>query len=283
MSDFITDPLEKPKNLGKGHPGIDVILQELRAISSCLSQVEHSIHSQSNTRTSTPHRMRTSHSVGVQGCNEATWVVVPVSSSSVAVCFTSALPLSTMARAGCQYTSPPRTGYVTPYGQVVVPQLSYHLYPVRFSVVYTAPPTAVTSAYGSTVGSAWQGQSAARDARSMEFIPGLQQTRMQTTQGATAGHSSDCVVPTLLTLHNSADIQAQMNARLQALEQANQMNTAGTAEASIIVPDLSKKVTAGSKGGKIRKFLLPGPRIWILSELLGRDLSMRTLRKHNGC
>ena len=68
--------------------------------------IDFSINSQSNTRTSTPHRMRQSHSVAVQGCNEATRVAVPVSSSSVGVCFTSALPLSTMASAGCQYTSP---------------------------------------------------------------------------------------------------------------------------------------------------------------------------------
>ena len=132
------------------------------------------------------------------------------------------------------------TGYIPPYGQVVVPQLSYHVYPVHSSVVYTAPPTAVTSAYGSTVGSAWQGQSAARDV-SMEVIPGQQQTRMQTTQCATAGHSSDCVVPTLSTLCNSANIQAQVNTHLQELEQANQMNTAGTGDSSIIVPDLRKK------------------------------------------
>ena len=133
------------------------------------------------------------------------------------------------------------------------------------SVVYTATPTAVTSAYGSTVGSTWQGQSAARDVRGMGIILGQHQTRMQTTQGATAGHSSDCVVPTLSTLRNSADIQAQVNACLQELEQANQMNTACTGDSSIIVPDLSKKVTAGSKGGKVRRFLLPRGRIWLLS------------------
>ena len=155
---------------------------------------------------------------------------------------------------GCQDTSPPRTGYVPPYGQVVVPQSSYHLYPVHSSVVYTAPPPPPQ------LSCTWQGQSAARDGRSMEVVPGQQQTRMQTTQGATAGHSSDCVVPTLSTLRNSADIQAQVNTCLLELEQSNQMNTAGTGDSSIVVPDLSKKVTVGSKWGK-DKFLLPGPRI----------------------
>ena len=67
MSDLTTVPVEKPENLGKGHPGIDVVLQELRAISSRLLQVENSIDSQSNTRTSTPHRIRSVHSVVVQG------------------------------------------------------------------------------------------------------------------------------------------------------------------------------------------------------------------------
>ena len=116
------------------------------------------------------------------------------------------------------------------------------------SVVYTAPPTVVTSVQGSTAGSVWQGQSAARDGRGMEVIPGQQQTKIQTTQGATIGHSSDCMVPTLATLRNSADIQAQVNACLQELEQANRTNTAGTGDSSMVVPDLSKKVT-GSKGG----------------------------------
>ena len=150
------------------------------------------------------------------------------------------------------------------------------------SVVYTAPPKVVTSVQGSTAGSVWQGQRAARDGRGMEVIPGQQQTKIQTTQGATIGHSSDCVVPTLATLRNSADIQAQVNARLQELEQANRTNTAGTGDSSMVVPDLSKKVT-GSKGGKMKRFLLPGPKSWLLSELSGKDLSMRILLKHNGC
>ena len=169
------------------------------------------------------------------------------------------MPVSTMASVGCQYTSSPRIGYVPPYRQVVVPQSSYHLHPVHSSVVYTADPTAVTSVYGSTVGSRWQGQHAARNVRSMEVVPGQQQTRMQTTQGTTASHSADCVVPTLSTLHHSADIQAQVNARLQELEQVNQINTAGTGDFSIIVQYLSKKVISGNKGGgEIRRFLLPG-------------------------
>ena len=145
------------------------------------------------------------------------------------------------------------------------------------------PPTAITSVHGSTAGSVWQGQSVARDGRGMGVIPGQQQTKMQTTQGATIGHSSDCVVPTLATLRNSADIQAQVNARLQELEQANRTNTAGTGDSTMVVSDLSKKVTVGSKGGNIRRFLLPDPKIWLLSELSGRDLNMRTLLKHNGC
>ena len=148
MPDVNTVPSEKPENLGRGHPGIDVVLQELRAISSLLSQVEYSIDSQSNTRMSTPHRTRPFQSVTIQGCNEATGVAVPVSSSSVG-------PVSTMAGAGGQHTSPPRMRYVPPYGQVVVPQSSYHVYPVHSSVVYTAPPIAAISTYDS-IASSWQ-------------------------------------------------------------------------------------------------------------------------------
>ena len=110
IPDVHTVPFEKPENLGGGHPGIDVVLQELRAISSRLSQVERSIDSQSNTRTSTPHRTRPFQTVTTQGCNKATGVVVPVSSSSVGVGFTSVLPVSTMASAGFQHTSPPQDG-----------------------------------------------------------------------------------------------------------------------------------------------------------------------------
>ena len=118
MSDLTTVSLEKPENLYKSHPGGDMVLQELRAISSRLSQVEHSIDSQSNTRTSTPHRIPPVYSIVVQGCNEASGIAVPVSFSSVGVCFASGLPLSTMACVGCQYTSPLRIGYVP---QVVIP------------------------------------------------------------------------------------------------------------------------------------------------------------------
>ena len=210
IPDFSVVNFEKPENLGKGHPGIDVVLHELRAISSRLSHIEHSIDSQSNTRTSTPHRVRPSLSLVLQGSQEATGVAVPVSSSSVGVCFMSALPLSTMAGEGPQYTSPPRVGYRPPQGQVIASQSLYHAYPVHSSVVYTATPTVVTSTYGSSVPSAWQGQSAAGNGRNMEIGPGQQQTRMQVAQGATAGHVSDCVVPTLATLRNSADIQAQV-------------------------------------------------------------------------
>ena len=104
----------------------------------------------------------------------------------------------------------------------------------------------------------------------MEVVPAQQQTRMQNIQGTTAGHSADCVVPTLSTLRHSADIQAQVNAHLQELEQVNQMNTTGTGDSSVIVQDSSKKVISGSKGGgggKIRRFLLPGPRICLFLEL----------------
>ena len=259
MPDVNTVLFEKPENLGRGHPGIDVVLQELRAISSRLSQVEHSIDSQSNTRTSTPHRMQPFQSVVEQGCNETTGVMVPVSSSSVGVCFTSALPVSTMASAGCQYTSPPRTGYVPPGGQVMVQQSSHHSYPVHSSVVYTAPSTVVSSTYLSTA-PMWQGQSVTGNVRSRDMVLGQQPTRMQNTQGATAGHPSDCVVPNLSTLRNSADIQAQVNARLQELEQANQMNTAGTGSSSSMSPDLSKRVTVGSKGGKDEKISVAWPQ-----------------------
>ena len=110
MSDLTTVPVEKPENLGKGHAGIYVVLQELRAISSRLSQVENSIDSQSNTRTSTPHRICMVHSVVVQECKEVTGVAVPVSSSSVGACFAPGPPVSTMASAACQYTSPPGLG-----------------------------------------------------------------------------------------------------------------------------------------------------------------------------
>ena len=84
------------------------------------------------------------------------------------------------------------------------------------------------------------------------------------------GHSSDRVVPTLSTLCNSANIQAQVNTCLQELEQANQMNTAGTGDSSVVVPDLSKKVTVGSKRGRDKKVSVP----W------HQDLAfVRTLRK----
>ena len=95
---------------------------------------------------------------------------------------------------------------------------------------------------------------------SREGVSGQQPVRKQTTQGSTAGHPSDCVVPNLSTLRNSAEIQAQVNARLQELEQANQMNTAGTGNSSIMSPDLSKKVTVGSKGGKDKKISVAWPQ-----------------------
>ena len=203
--------------------------------------------------------MRPFQSVTIQGCNEATGVAVPVSSSSTGVGFTSALPVSTMAGVGCQHTSPSRMGYVPPYGQVVVPQSSYHVYPVHSSVVYTAPPTAVILTYGSTAPS-WQQHSVTGNVTSREGVSGQQPARMQTTQGSTACHLSDFLVPNLSTLRNSADIQAQVNARLQELKQANQMNTAGTGNLSIMSPDLSKEVTVGSKGGKDKKISVAWPQ-----------------------
>ena len=61
-----------------------------------------------------------------------------------------------------------------------------------------------------------------------------------------------------------------MNVCHQELKQVNQTNTAGTGDPSIIVQDLSKKVTAGSKGGKDKKVCFAWPQ----------DLAfLRTLRK----
>ena len=137
ISDFTTLPAEKSNNLGKGHSRVDVVLQELREISSRLSHVENSIDSYSNTRTSTPHRPRPLHSPAAQGFNETPGISVPVSSSSV----------------GCalhQFHLDPRWPVLVaitlhPLGlgmfhQVdrLVPQSLYHSYPIYASVVCTA-------------------------------------------------------------------------------------------------------------------------------------------------
>ena len=162
-----------------------------------MSEVENSIDSQSNTRTSTSHRIRLVHSVVVQGYNEATGVAVPVSSSSVGVCFVSGLPLSTMASVRLSVYITRRTGYVPPYGQVGVPQSSYH------SILCIL----------------------------LSFTQQLPQL----------SHQFMVLQHTLSTLCHSADIQAQVNVRLQELEQVHQINTAGTGDSSVIAQNLSKK------------------------------------------
>ena len=108
------------------------------------------------------------------------------------------------------------------------------------------------------------------DTRGTGVVVGQQQIWIQTMLCTAAGYLSDCVVPTLPALRHSTDIQAQMNACLQELEQANRINTAGTGDSSVVVQDSSKKGCSVNKLGNEKK----------VSVAWSRDLAfVGTLRK----